>query len=145
MTTQPLKALAEQNELIRKMKIEIISLALVFLTLGLCSCNNLKTIRVPSINPIKGTNDKNIEKPNPSSKETKKENTTPDLKKYNSSEKTNTSPQINPPKLPRTVAEPEIVPPSDPEEKKPVPEESPEKKSILKPKLPARETVLPPS
>jgi len=129
------------------MKIETISLVLVILTLGLCSCNNLKSIRVPSINSIKGANNKSIVKPTPSSKETKKENTTPHLQKDNSSGESNASSQINAPELSGTgtVTKPEVVPPSKPEEKKPIPEESPKEQSILKPKLPERETVLPPS
>ena len=43
------------------MKIQIIAPTLVIIALGLCSCNTLQSIRVPSINLLKGTQENNIE------------------------------------------------------------------------------------
>jgi hypothetical protein len=135
------------------MKIQIIALALVIVTLGLCSCNTLQSIGVPSIDLLKGTQKKNIEESEPSSKTTKKKNTEANLEKKASPENSNTAPQINLPVLsepktseePKEPKKPEIAPPSKPEEKELVQKENPKKQSILKPKLPAREGVLPPS
>ena len=119
------------------MKIQIIALVLVIVTLGLCSCNTLQLIRLPSMDLLKDTQKKNIEEPEPSSKPTKQKNTESNLEKKASSENSNTAPQINLPVL----SEPII----NEEEKEPVQKEDQKKQSILKPKLPVREGILPPS
>ena len=126
------------------MKIQIIAPTLVIIALGLCSCNTLQSIRVPSINLLKGTQENNIEE---SGEVTKPPNTGKNLVKKTSPENSNSSPQTNVPVLPEPITseEPKIVPPPKPEEKKPTQQENPGKQSILKPKLPAREGVLPPS
>lgn len=129
----------------RKMKNQIIALTLVMLTLGLCSCTQLQSIGIPAINSLKGPNNKNIKEPNLIGKTTKE--------KKDSSENSNTTPQTNPPELPKPkISEgpekpkkPQIVPPSKPEEKQPIQKEEKGNQSILKPKLPEREGVLPPS
>ena len=126
------------------MKIQIIAPTLVIIALGLCSCNTLQSIRVPSINLLKGTQENNIEE---SGEVTKPANTGKNLVKKTSPENSNSSPQTNVPVLPEPITseEPKIVPPPKPEEKKSTQQENPGKQSILKPKLPAREGVLPPS
>ena len=135
------------------MNIQIIALTSVILTLGLCSCNTLQSVRVSSMNLLKGTPKKNIEKPSPSGEAPKKKNTEPNSKKNTSPNNPNPSPQTNVPALPEHITrkeqkesdEPNIVPPSKPKEKDPIQKEDPKKESILKPKLPAREGILPPS
>ena len=129
------------------MKIQIIAPTLVIIALGLCSCNTLQSIRVPSINLLKGTQENNIEE---SGEVTKPANTGKNLVKKTSLENSNSSPQTNVPLLPEPITseepkEPKIVPPPKPEEKKSTQQENPGKQSILKPKLPSREGVLPPS
>ncbi|MDE0570394.1 MAG: hypothetical protein OSB44_06905 [Verrucomicrobiales bacterium] len=135
------------------MKIQIIALTLVIVTLGLCSCNTLQLIRLPSMDLLKDTQKKNIEESELSSKPTKQKNTESNLEKKASPENSNTAPQINLPEgeepitseEPKEPKKPKIVPPSKSEEKEPVQKEDPKKQSILKPKLPAREGILPPS
>ncbi|MEC7863354.1 MAG: hypothetical protein VYC70_12105 [Verrucomicrobiota bacterium] len=127
------------------MKNQIIALTLVMLTLSLCSCTQLQSIGIPTINSLKGSNNKKIKEPNLIGKTTKE--------KKDSSENSNTTPQKNSPELPKSkISEepekpkkPQIVPPSKPEEKQPIQKEEKGNQSILKPKLPEREGVLPPS
>ena len=135
------------------MNIQIIALTSVILTLGLCSCNTLQSVRLPSMNLLKGTPKKNIEKPSPSGEAPKQKNAGPNPKKKTSPKNSNPSPQTNVPVLPEHITskeqkepdKPKIVPPSKPKEKEPTQKEDSKKESILKPKLPAREGVLPPS
>ncbi|MDC0048445.1 hypothetical protein OAL09_03790 [Verrucomicrobia bacterium] len=135
------------------MKIQIIAPALVIVALGLCSCNTLQSIRVSSINLLKGTQKKNIEESVPSGEAPKQKNTGTNSKKKTSPKNPNPSPQTNVPVLPEHIPskeqkepdKPKIVPPSKPKEKEPTQKEDPKKESILKPKLPAREGLLPPS
>ncbi len=135
------------------MNIQIIALASVILTLGLCSCNTLQSVRVSSMNLLKGTQKKNIEEPATSSEVPKQRNTETNSKKKTSPNNPNPSLQTNVPALPEPITSeapkepdsPKIIPPSKPKEKEPTQKEDPKKESILKPKLPAREGILPPS
>ena len=82
------------------MKIQIIAPTLVIIALGLCSCNTLQSIRVPSINLLKGTQENNIEE---SGEVTKPANTGKNLVKKTSPENSNSSPQTNVPVLPEHI------------------------------------------